>query len=68
MKKWSDENEKLVGFFARRVPQFFSCGGLFFIEGALKTVKKSLKPLKTVKFSKNRQIFEKKDFKILSIT
>ena len=64
----SDENEKVLGKFLARlrrakygVPKFYACGGL-------KTVKKSLKPLKKIlnfqKLSKNRQIFDKRDPKI----
>ena len=44
------------------VPKFFACGGLFFVVEALKTVKKPLKPLKTVNFSK----FFPKTVKLLS--
>ena len=54
----SDENEKVLGKFLARlrrakkgVPKFFACAGLFFVVEALKTVKKPLKPLKTVNFS-----------------
>ena len=59
MKKWSDENEKLVGKFLRAsgaqkkgFPNFLLAAAFFVVE-ALKTAKKLLKT------SKNRYIFQK---------
>ena len=60
MKKWSCENEKLVGKFfvclwraKKGIPKFFGCAGLFFV-----VVERGNEiPLKTVKYSNKLFLF-----------